>query len=198
MEAEKKFSGALYHFQRMEEVYLKNEEKLTYELEAFLVKIRSIPDVLLEDFNQKFSLGIGLERKLTPKIFRKKAQELGGIQATEFIKWWEEKKREIESGPLGSILFKKRNISVHRKVVAPDLKRITLTATVDLSYSITVKNEKGKIINELEMPPRSRKPEPQKIDWCFNEFPSEDVLGISKKLLQMVKEFIEEAKSRFN
>ncbi|MEM0172551.1 MAG: hypothetical protein QXV57_08325 [Thermoproteota archaeon] len=46
----------------MEETYLKCEEHFIYELEAFLVKLRSVPDVLLEDFNEKFSLGISLDQ----------------------------------------------------------------------------------------------------------------------------------------
>lgn len=42
MEAEKKLQGAIYHFQRMKETYLKYEENFIYELEAFLVKARAL------------------------------------------------------------------------------------------------------------------------------------------------------------
>lgn len=204
MEAEKKLRGAIYHFQRMGEAYLKSEEEiLVYELEAFLVKVRSIPDVLLEDFNEKFSLGISLEEELYPKTFEDRARELQNTQAIGFIQWWNSKMNQIRSDQLGSILFKKRNISVHRKVVRPDHKEITMYDTIRLTDSITIRkyDEKGDLIEELkspETPPEPREPKSAEINWFFSEYRNENVLEISKKLLQMVKEFVEEAKSRFS
>ncbi|MEM0172552.1 MAG: hypothetical protein QXV57_08330 [Thermoproteota archaeon] len=45
---------------------------------------------------------------------------------------------QIESDPLGSIIFGKRNISVHRKVVGLDLKKISIYETIHVTESITV------------------------------------------------------------
>lgn len=203
MEAEKKLRGATYHLQRMKEMYLKNEENFIYELEAFLVKTRSIPDVLLEDFNQKFSLGMSLEKELNHKTFKERAQQLQNAQAISFIKWWKDKMKQIRSDSLGSILFGKRNISVHRKVVKPDLKKVTLHDNIRLTDSVTVKkyDEKGKLIEEVKSPETSQKPpepKPAEINWFFSEHPDENILEACKKLLEMIKGFIEEAKSRFN
>jgi len=202
MEAEKKLRGAIYHLQRMEEAYLKNEENFIYELEAFLVKVISVPDVLLEDFNEKLSLGISLEEKLYPETFEERARELQNAQAMSFIQWWRSKMEQIRSDKLGSIFFGKRNISVHRKVVRPDLK-ITLYETIRITDSINIRkyDEKGNLIEDvksLEIPPALEEPKPSEIEWCFSEYPDENVLEACKKILQTVKRFVEEAKSRFN
>jgi len=187
----------------MKEVYLKSDEIFTYELEAFLVKLRSIPDVLLQDFNEKFSLGISLEEKLYPKSFEDRAKQLQNKQAIKFIKWWNNKMNKIRSDRLGSILFRKRDISVHRKVVRPELKEITLYETIHITESVTVRkyDEKGNLIEEVKSPGISAEPEepkPAEINWFFSDYSDENVLEVSKKLLQMIKRFIEEAKSRFN
>ena len=203
MEAEKKLRGAKYHLQRMKEKYLINEEIFTYELEAFLSKTRSIPDVLLEDFNQKFSLGISLEEKLYPETFEKRARELKNVQAINFIDWWKGKMNQIQSDPLGAILFKKRNISIHRKVVKPNHVKVTVHETIHLTDSVIVKkyDERGKLIEEVkspETPEKPPEPKPAEINWFFSEYPNEDVLEACKKLLEMMKEFIQEAKNKFN
>ena len=203
MEAEKKLLGAIYHLQRMEEFYLKNEEYFIHELEAFLVNVRSVPDVLLEDFNQKFSLRINLEEKLARKIFENRAKQMHNSQAISFIQWWKKKMDQIRSDKLGFILFGKRNISVHRKVVRPDLKKITIHETIRLTDSVTIRkyDEKGNLIEELkspQIPPEPIEQKPAEIGWFFSDYPNENVLEVSRKLLQIVKEFIEEAKSRFN
>jgi hypothetical protein len=204
MEAEKKLRGAIYHFQRMEKAYLKNEENFIYELEAFLVKVRSVPDVLLEDFNEKLSLGISLEEELYPKTFEERARQLQNTQAISFIQWWKSKMEQIRSDKLGSILFGKRNISVHRKVVRPDLKKITLYETIRATteyINIRKYDEKGNLIEDeksLGIPPAPEEPKPPEVEWCFSEYPDENVLEVSRKILQTVKRFVEEAKSRFN
>jgi len=203
MEADKKLRGAFYHLQRMEQTYLKDEESFIYELEAFLVKLRSVLDVLLEDFNKKFGLGISLEEELYPSVFEERAQKLNNAEAMRFIKWWRDKKNLMRNGKFGSILFTKRNISVHRKVIRPDLKEIALYDVVLPTDSVTIEkyDEKGNLIEELKtlpIPPRSVEPEPPKVDWYFNDFPEENVLEVSRKLYQIVKEFIEEAKAQFN
>jgi len=204
MEAEKKLQGVMYHLQRMEEMYLKNEENFVYELEAFLVKIRSVPDVLLEDFNEKFSLGISLEEELYPKTFEERARQQQNIQAIDFIQWWKTKMEMLKFHPLGSIFFGKkgkRNISVHRKVVAPDLKKITLFETIQVTATVRNYDEKGNFIEERkspETPPEPVEPKPPIVEWAFKDYPNEDVIETCKKLFKIVKDFIEEAKGQFS
>lgn len=203
MQAEKKLRGAEYHLQRMEETYLKNEEYFVYELEAFLVKVRSVPDVLLEDYNGKFSLGIGLDEKMSAELFRKKAQDLQNPKAIDFIDWWGTKMGQLRSDNIGSLLLGKRNVSVHRKEVGPDRKEVAITSTARITLSTTVRayDKNGNLTGETktpETPPGPReKTASVKTNWFFKDFPDENVLALSRKLFAMIKDFIEEAKTRF-
>ncbi|HSQ49350.1 MAG TPA: hypothetical protein VLL96_06690 [Candidatus Deferrimicrobiaceae bacterium] len=122
MEAEKKFQGATYHLDKMSQLYLKNEEHFTYELDSFLSKIRSVPDVMLEDFNEKYKLGISLGENLYPDDFEMRAKKLGNKDALDFIKWWKKEIGKLWSSSSGPLLTK-RNISIHRKVITSDLKK---------------------------------------------------------------------------
>lgn len=201
MEAERKLEGATYHFRNMEELYLRKEDDFIHELEAFLVKVRSVPDVLLEDFNKEFSLGISLEEKLYPGIFKLKAQEQKKEEAIVFIEWWKNKMEEIERSKLG-FLFSKRNISVHRKQVAPDLRKINLYDTITFHEDVTIEkyDEKGnlyEISRSSHIPSKSQEPKPAKIEWCFIDYPEENIMEACRKLLDKVRGFVEEAKTRF-
>lgn len=203
MEAEKKLRGAIYRLQRMEELYSKDDESFFYEFEDFLVRVRSVPDVLLEDFNKKFSLGISLEEKLYPQTFENRACQLGNTKAIDFIQFWKSEMKQIRCDRIGSMLLEKRDFAVHRGVVKPDLKKIEICETARGTESITLRkyDEKGNLIEEMkipEIPLEPIEPKPPEMKWFFEEYPDEDVLEISKKFLQMVKRFIEKAKSQFN
>ncbi|MEM1963269.1 MAG: hypothetical protein QXN23_06590 [Candidatus Caldarchaeum sp.] len=205
MEAQKKLEGAKYHFQRMEETYSKNEKHFTYELEAFLVKLRSVPDVLLQDFNEKFSLNINLEEKLDPKTFKERAEKMKNGQAIAFIQWWKENIDRMRSDKRGSILFSKRNISVHRKVLQPNLKKVNVFETITVTESIKIVkyDEEGRLVEEWKSPetppkPREVKPTEIEINLFFSEYPEENVLEVCRMLLEMIEKFVEEAKNRFN
>jgi hypothetical protein len=199
MEAEKKLRGAEYHLRRMEKFYLKNEERFIYELEAFLVKARSVPDVLLEDFNKKYSLGISLEERLEPQIFEQKAKQQKNEKAIAFVEWWKSKKEEL---PL-RLFFSKRNMSVHRKQVTPDLKKVNLfEVSIAVCEEVTVEkyDEQGNLIEiskSSNAPPKVPEPKPAKIEWCFKDYPEESVLEVSRKLLNNIRTLVEEAKTRF-
>ena len=88
LEAEKKLQAAKYHLDRMKKTYTKNEEIFIYELESFLVNARSTPDILLEDFEKIFLLGISLRHRLFPDTFEKKAKQRQLPNAINFINWW--------------------------------------------------------------------------------------------------------------
>jgi len=200
MDAEKRLKEALYHLRNMEQTYATDEEHFIYELNCFLITLRSIPDVLLEDFNKKYGLGISLDEKLTPQVFERRAQELNKTDALCFIEWWKERVDSIVKDRYGSFLFHKRNISVHRRVVTPDSIQITLTETIHLTDSVSIKayDESENLIREEEpSPPTTSVVEnrPPKVDWFFKEIPKENVLDVCRKLFQMLKDFVTEAKA---
>jgi len=49
-----------------------------------------------------------------------------------------------------------------------------------------------------EISPELKEPKPTEVNWFFSEYSDENVLEVSKKLLETVKKFVEEAKNQFN
>jgi hypothetical protein len=192
LEAENKLKGASYHLERMSELYLKNQEQFTHEFESFLANIRSVPDVMLEDYNRKFELGIGLEDRLTPKTFEKKARQHNCQDALNFLKWWTKKIEDIRSSSLGP-LFEMRNISIHRKQVQPDILKITIEESISISASVSVCDLQGNVVSKSEAKPNKIKTEPAKVEWAFKEYPNDNALGISKSLFDEVQKMVKES-----
>ncbi|MEM3488052.1 MAG: hypothetical protein QXO75_00075 [Nitrososphaerota archaeon] len=84
---------------------------------------------------------------------------------------------------IGSIFLKKRNISVHRRVISPDLKKIKIFYISVATESLIIEkyNKNGKLIEKWtspEMPPKPVEPKPAEIDWCFSEYPDKSVLEV--------------------
>jgi len=213
MSADKKVLGAEYHLKNMKNYYIVDEQSFVYEVEAFLTKIRSIPDALLEDYNLKFGLGIGLDEKLYPKVFEEKVKTLKDEkiqkEATKFLEWWKAQVAKFESDPLVKVFFDKRHISIHRTEVRADLKKVTITDTLSISDSVSVikRDKYGNIYDDGSLAkietdePKSISPKPKtgdsKIEWCFKDYPNESIVDASQKVLDVMKQFVLDAKKNF-
>lgn len=198
MYATEKLDEAKYHLNRMEEFYLKDDKIFKYELNAFLASIRSVPDILLQDYNEKFSLGIDLNEKLYPEAFEERAKQQNNVQAIQFYNWWKKKMYEIKSDKIVSMLFEKRNISVHRKSIEPDLIKLEVfdTITVSDSVTFTICDKEGHVISEsksVEKPQETKKLEESKTNLFFSDYPQENVLEVCRKLVHIMEKFVEEA-----
>ena len=190
MDAEIKLQEVEYHLQRMRELYLDNMKHFKYELNAFLINARSIPDVLLEDFNKIFSLGINSEIKINSSIFEKIAYQLNNIQALTFLLWWTRyKNTNILSDHLLSTLFNNRDILIHTKIMEPEKLNET---SIFISGKWKVYDEDGKLVTQTP-----QKPIPKKNGWFFTDYPDTNALDACEKLFEMLKAFIEEAKNQF-
>jgi hypothetical protein len=170
MESEQKLMAAEYHLKRMEKLYGKNYEHFKFELEAFLTQARSVLDVLLYDFAEKFQLGVNRNKEeLNDHIFEKKARERRNEQAIKFIEWWRQKRDELKEN--FRPLLEKRNIALHRGSVRPDIHKIHVFETITVMESVTVikKDASGNVIEVYESPKEPiEKPtetKPTEIDW---------------------------------
>lgn len=191
MEAEKKLQEAEYHLQRMRELYLDNIIHFKYELNAFLFNTKSIPDVLLEDFNEKFSLGINSEIKINSSKFEKIAYQLNNIQALTFLLWWTRyKNTNIVSNPLFSMLFNMKDISIYTKVMEPEKLNET---SIYISGEWKVYDEDGTLVTQTPQKPMNS----TKNDWFFTDYPNINALESCEKLFEILKAFIEKAKNQF-
>ena len=90
-----------------------NRTDLMDNVIAFLNCVNSIPDHLLEEYNQKF-LGITLQDKLFPNVFKIEAKKQSHHVAQQFIMDFKSEKGKIESDPIGKILTTKRDLNTHR------------------------------------------------------------------------------------
>jgi len=191
MEAEKILLEASYHLQRMRELYLNNLQHFKYELNAFLFNAHSIPDVLLEDFNKIFSLGINSKTKINSSEFEKIAYQLNNIQALTFLLWWTRyKNTNIMSDPIFSMFFSERDISISTKIIEPDKASET---SIFISGEWKVYDQEGNLLAQtLEKPMKSNE-----YYWFYTDYPEINVLDACEKLFEILKAFIEEAKNQF-
>ena len=202
MESEQKLMAAEYHLKRMEELYGKNYEHFKFELEAFLTQARSVLDVLLYDFAEKFQLGIDRNKEeLNDHIFEKKARERGNEQAIKFIEWWRQRREELKKN--FRPLLEKRNIAVHRGSVGPDIHKIQRFETIKTTESViaVIENESGKIMRISKNPNDLHKTQSDlnqtEIDWYFEEFPDKNIISICREYLEKIRQIVEEAKNKF-
>src|SRR3989442_10542068 len=116
MSSTDKVKEAMFFYQKINENYSVFPD-VQYFFNAFLNSCFSIPAHLLEEYNKKYDLGITLADKLTVKDFRQKAKELKKTDALEFISWYEQKLKKVNSDTLGKIISKKRHEATHRQSV---------------------------------------------------------------------------------
>lgn len=113
MTVDDKIRESEFFLQKIIDNYEKFPE-MEYYFHAFVVSTRSIPDYLLEEYNQRFGLNISEEERDFRSIFTKKANDKGG-DAKKFDKWYDQQISAINSDPTGRELWARRNLVIHRK-----------------------------------------------------------------------------------
>jgi hypothetical protein len=86
------------------------QEVFYFSLSAFLSSWKSVPDVMLYDFLDHFSLGLTREDKMYPHDFFIVAKSQDNKPALEFFKWWDKKRDELSKNPLWNM----RHVVLHR------------------------------------------------------------------------------------
>lgn len=179
-------------------------DKLQYHLRAFLTSLKSVFDYLLEDYNQKYSLGITEDEDLNARRFEEKARQLGHNEAQRFIAWWKVKKGQVKSDRRCAFLLARhgrRDIMVHRR-------RVPMRVDVEVFESITISdrvrvekyNNQGKLLEVRESEPTkppSPAPKPSTIEFYFDGFDIENVVSVCKHCFETLKNVIEEARRNF-
>jgi len=196
MVAEDRLKKAKHHLDRLHFLIYRdkagtmvNPKKIHYELEHFLITIRSVPDYLLEDYNKKYALGISLDDKLHPNAFKRKARELRNEDATSFIKWYEKKLRVLYKDEVCLFVKNKRDISIHRQEVTP-------VATRGKSFAIDVLIGKPEDFESLKEQISPEEPTTKNITfgWFFTDYRMQDILSICEHYYEKMKSFLEETR----
>lgn len=188
----------------------KDQQEVADVLSALLITVRSIPDHLLEDFNQKFNLNIPLNERQFRMEFDKKSS---GI-SKEFFIWFNKELKNIRMNSTYRILMDKRNLDIHRQSQKPEQIGISVNETISSFSHITiipagVTKEEMKIINEKknaeikEMAEKKHKERlekyPTKVttNLYFQDLPDTNVLEASKMFLDVMKSMVETAYAKF-
>jgi hypothetical protein len=200
MVADQKIKEAEYFFDKITRATTR--EDFVPNLSAFLSATRSIPDYLLQDYNVKLGLNISIAKKLYPRTFRRRAIKERNLIARNFIQEYNSLLNSIYENPIGKLLTKKRNISIHRTDVpvrAGFKRKFEEIISFDDSVSIEVRdkhghlkmrsgpikqNVKSKVQTDEESVP------PDSVKWYFDDYQNDDVVISCEKFLGLVKSFV--------
>jgi len=197
MTALNKIEEAEFFLRKMRESYRK---EFIYYLSAFLSSTKSIPDYLLEEYNNKYKLNIPINRILNAHIFEKRARYGDHKEALRYIKFWKQRMKKLKSDAIGSFLFSKRNIAIHRIQPKPDITEVKMQLRVHEPSKVEVVFEpEGRVRVYETQKGKTPKIEvgSQQVDWFFKEYKKEPIITLCEKLLDNLKNFVYEAKKNF-
>lgn len=196
MVTEQKISEAEYFLDRIMEAAAR--EDFIPNLNAFLSAARSIPEYLLEDYNSKIALNIPLTEKLYLDTFRFEANRQRNQTAIDFITEYKSELDRLYVDPIGNLLTKKKNISIHRSDVAVKgeferEKHETLYEDGNISIDVrdgygnskkrsgsTASEVKPRVLTDEESTP------PDSVKWYFDDYQNDDVVIACEKFLDLL------------
>lgn len=162
--------------------------------EDCLVTLRSVPDHRLEEANQGYGLGIGLDEPLYENVFRIKAQN--NAPALNYLGWHSHEKKRIETTATYGIPLDRRDLGVHRietrleaNVEASERITISDALKAEVTWGSTGKTE---VVYSSAPPPKAEMiaSSPPRVFWSFPEIPGRDALEVLEDLLARMKQFV--------
>lgn len=114
-----------------------HEKEFMYEVSAFLSSWRSVIDVILYDYAEKFNFGFSRDEGITVRDFEVAARVTRNNIATEFIEWLNQQTGSLSNNPL----WRKRNVIVHRGYPPTmHVYSVYVSGSIFLSSSVTVRS----------------------------------------------------------
>jgi hypothetical protein len=187
-------------------------DEIRPNLKAFLSTARSIPDYILEDYNNNFGLGIPLtdnsgqrQNRLKHDTFMKEAKNKNNQDALKFIDFFDNEFKNLVNEPIVKLLFEKRNITIHRtgpSVRAEIQATITETISISESVSVIVRDEDGNIKQQSHTKQNEDEhAQPSegtiKTKWFFEDYPQREVSDVCHDLLEKMKDFVNKIHGKF-
>lgn len=171
MTVQDKILESEFFLDKIKQYYLQQKDT-QYHFSAFLSSARSIGEHLLEEYNQKYSLGISINDRLDAGIFRRNAQNAQNTNALQFIQWFDNQIGVIRQDQAG-ILWEKRNMNIHRETQRPNKIVVNINENVNNNTSSS------------------------SVKWCFQDIPSMDVLAVSQQFLDLMRHLVTQAHTVF-
>jgi hypothetical protein len=184
--AREKLDEAVYFLGQLEK-YEDRKELFDYNLSAFVVSWRSVIDIMLYDFAEKFSLNLTRDDYLGEEQFRLSARVLGRKEALDFLKWLISETRKLREKH--RILFDRRRVTVHRgkgsTFAAYAINWSPSSAAVSITGSQWVPTTLP--TSEYETPPI----ETQSAEIRFAERPNESAISVCRRAYEDMKILVE-------
>jgi len=189
-----------YHLERMKELYPK-EEYFKKELNAFLPCVQSIPEHLLNDYQIKFGLNI-LDKEHLVEKFNTVAKRQNNLDAMTFYSWWKAEVDKLRKDAIGKVVLNKRDLTIHRKTIKPDLAKHEITDRINIIDTVTVikRDAKGKIYEISESPPEPKPtpiPSESRTDRYFKEIPEKTVIDVCQIIYALMSDLVKKAEIKF-
>lgn len=203
MEAQNKLQEAQYFLRELSNASQDTDEFI-YKMSAFLSAWRSVFDILLYDYAEKFSLGLTREDKISDYQFEiaikafKRYASVRAAKALKFLHWWRQKRSELAQNPL----WKTRTIIVHRGY-PPTMRVIRLYIAESLAFSSTLSVSGTPTPNAIPTdyaspaPPSTQTSTRRVIETRFKDFPNNSILDTCEQAFNLMKKIVEEAKRSF-
>ena len=177
-----------------------NADPFDFYFKGTLVCLKGILDYILEEYNIKYSVGIGDNENLSADYFEKKARDCKNPSALPFIASYKAEKANLLADPkCGKLLAShgSRDIAIHRKEL-PKKIAVTLYASISSSFHIVVKDERGNITGTADSPPRLEKVNPPSQGQCFlQDWPNDDIPTLCEYTLNALKGFVRTLRKKY-
>ena len=192
-----------YRIERMEELRSRDLEHFIYEFESCVILARSILDILLEDINLKFKLGICCDERLDINILQKIAKHCKNKRLAEFIQWYSKVYDDLKRSDIGNLLFQFRNIAVHRSYRRfVELSMATTVPVGDYAEAVRVPDKEVGAQAALSLAKHSTERGEIKIilkcdDEVMEEFTPESAVQKCRDIVQRLELVVKDALERF-
>ena len=177
-----------------------NADPFDFYLKGTLACLKGILDYILEEYNSKYSVGIGDAEILNADNFETKAKSCRNPAAIPFIASYKAEKARLLTDPRCAKLLAprgSRDIAIHRKDL-PKKIAVTLYASVSTSVHVVVRDAKGNITSTGDSPPPPAKVNPPpETHYYLSDWPNDDIPTLCEYTLNALRRFIASLRTNY-
>jgi hypothetical protein len=181
-------SEAEYGINRMKQ----NAAPFDFYFRGTLACLRGALDYLLEEYNAKYSLGIGDAEDLNASIFKDRAKAGKNQRAELFIDRYVQERQKLLTDPRCKKLLGRhgsRDITIHRRQLGKSIK-VTLYAQITASAHVDVRDEKGNLVSSGDTAPQLVTTKPPEAHYFLSDWENDDIPTLCDHALNEVRKFV--------
>lgn len=177
-----------YGIKKMKE----NATPFEFYFKGTLVNLKGALDYLLDEYNSKYSVGIGDNEDLSISEFRKRVKGKNS-HAESFIEAYDKERAKLFADPkCGKLLTRhgSRDITVHRREL-PKKITIALHESVTISAHVEARDESGKLVGTADSRPEPVPlSAPPEVHYFLPDWTNDDIPSLCEYTLNEVKKFV--------